>query len=264
MSKGGNSKPFTAMAFPVVLAGSLVALAAGSMAFLLLRFQTGSGGIGSVVPEEGVRAGKEVPQKDVPAADQGGAAGSGISPEGSGDGISGLFAGAFGEYLVAGLFVVAVLACLVLVAVALLGMRSSRSSFHPQTGARAGTAGGFEERAVHRPPVEGVEKKSPLEDERWLNLVRECVGMVDELDLHMSSFDAPRREVAEHAVMRLQEILARSGVEVISDERSFDRNRHKPEGANGSAPAGASVAETISPGFAVDRLVLRRARVRLE
>lgn len=103
---------------------------------------------------------------------------------------------------------------------------------------------------------------------RWEKLVEECVEILDQLDGHMGGFDAPRREVAGHVISRLGEALARSGVEVISDEATFDRARHRPEAADGAplaiAAEGAAVAETVSPGFAVGRKILRRARVRVE
>lgn len=105
---------------------------------------------------------------------------------------------------------------------------------------------------------------SPLEDGPWMKLVEECVEVLDELDEHMESFDAPRREVAGHVVLRLEEILGRSGVEVISDDAVFDRARHKPDADHAATEDGAAVSKTMSPGFAVGTRVLRRARVRLE
>jgi hypothetical protein len=69
---------------------------------------------------------------------------------------------------------------------------------------------------------------SPLEEGRWMKLVEECVELVAELDEHMESFDAPRREVAGHVMLRLEEILGRSGVQIISNDATFDRARHGP------------------------------------
>ncbi len=103
----------------------------------------------------------------------------------------------------------------------------------------------------------------PLEEGRWMKLVEECVEVVDELDEHMESFDAPRREVAGHVILRLEEILGRSGVEIISNDTIFDRARHKPDADHSALDNGAAVRETLSPGFAVGPRVLRRARVRL-
>lgn len=97
-----------------------------------------------------------------------------------------------------------------------------------------------------------------------MELVQECVEVVDELDEHMGSFDAPRREVAGHVIVRLEEILGRSGVEIISDDATFDRARHKPDSTHAATDNDAAVRETLSPGFAVGPRVLRRARVRLE
>ena len=105
---------------------------------------------------------------------------------------------------------------------------------------------------------------SPVEDGRWMKLVEECVEVVDELDEHMGDFDAPRREMAGHVILRLEEILERSGVEVISDEAIFDRARHKPHADHAATDNGAAVSKTLSPGFVVGSRVLRRARVRLE
>ena len=108
------------------------------------------------------------------------------------------------------------------------------------------------------------ERASPLEDKRWMKLVEECVEVVDELDEHMDNFDAPRREVARHVILRLEEILGRSGVELISNDATFDRARHKPDAEHAATDNGAAVRETLSAGFAVGPRVLRRARVRLE
>jgi len=97
-----------------------------------------------------------------------------------------------------------------------------------------------------------------------MKLVEECVEVLDELDEHVDSFDAPRREVAGHVIVRLEEILGRSGVEIISNEATFDRTRHKPDSSHAATDNGAAIHQTFSPGFAVGPRVLRRARVRLE
>lgn len=115
--------------------------------------------------------------------------------------------------------------------------------------------------ALHHRPT---ETPLPEEDGRWTKLVEECVEVVDELDDHMSDFDAPRRDVARHVILRLEEILERSGVEVIENDISFDRARHKPAPASAATAPGAFISETLSPGFAVGPRVLRRARVRVE
>jgi hypothetical protein len=115
------------------------------------------------------------------------------------------------------------------------------------------------------PSVDTIgEPEDLLENKRWLGLVEECVTLFDELDRHSASFDPPRREVAEHVCYRLQEILERSGVTLISGDSTFDRNRHRAEPAAAGTAPGARIAETLSSGFSVGRRVLRRARVRLE
>jgi len=103
----------------------------------------------------------------------------------------------------------------------------------------------------------------PLNDKRWLKLVEECVGLFDDLDSHLASFDPPRQQLTDHVLLQLQEILERSDVEIIADDTTFDRHRHQPERTAAGAVPGTPIAKTLSPGFAVEGRVLRRARVRL-
>ena len=109
----------------------------------------------------------------------------------------------------------------------------------------------------------GARPKSPdpLDDRAWLKLVEESVDVLDELDRHRGSFDEPRRALADHVILRITEILERCDVDVISSDGGFDARRHTA--ADHRAPAGAPIAETVSPGFAVGARVLRRAKVRL-
>lgn len=153
-----------------------------------------------------------------------------------------------------GLVVLASLGLVVISALALMvgGSKSGRS--------RAGSGAS----APSHTETSDLEPASPLKDGRWMKLVEECVEVVDELDEHMGNFDVPRREVAGHFMLRLQEILGRSGVEIVSNEAIFDRARHKPEADQAATENGAAVSETLSPGFALGPRVLRRARVRLE
>lgn len=107
-------------------------------------------------------------------------------------------------------------------------------------------------------------KDSPPIDKPWIDLVEECVGIVKDLDRHMSGFDPARQELADHVILSLAEGLERAGVDIISDDETFDRKRHEPAEAKSRTAPGATVVETLSPGFAVGRRVLRRARVRVE
>jgi molecular chaperone GrpE (heat shock protein) len=104
----------------------------------------------------------------------------------------------------------------------------------------------------------------PWDDQAWMKLVEQCVGIVDELDHHMTAFDPQLQELADHVILRLGEVLERSGVDVISDDIAFDSRRHRPEKAGSRTSPGATITETLSPGFAVGRRVLRRARVRVD
>ncbi len=163
-----------------------------------------------------------------------------------------------------GLVVLASLVLVVISARRLLvgGSRSGRSeAAEPGASTPSHTGTSDLERAS---TLEDGQLASPLEDGRWMKLVEECVEVVDELDEHMDSFDAPRREVAGHVILRLEEILGRSGVEIISNDAVFDRARHKPDADHTGTDNGAAVRGTLSPGFAVGSRVLRRARVRVE
>ena len=103
----------------------------------------------------------------------------------------------------------------------------------------------------------------PLNDKRWLKLVEECIGLFDDLDRHLASFDPARQALAEHVLLQLQEILERSNVELITDDTTFERRRHQPEPPTTGVVPGTPIIKTLSPGFAVERRVLRRARVRV-
>jgi hypothetical protein len=61
-------------------------------------------------------------------------------------------------------------------------------------------------------PSDGVDPPPPPDASSWLGLVEECVGVLDELDRHAGSFDPARRELTEHAILRLEEVLERSGI----------------------------------------------------
>ncbi|MCI0524849.1 MAG: nucleotide exchange factor GrpE [Acidobacteria bacterium] len=111
--------------------------------------------------------------------------------------------------------------------------------------------------------IEPPKPPNPLDDRAWLKLAEECVELFDEVDRHLIDFDPKRRELAEHVLFRLRELLERSGVEVIAKEEPFDRYRHQAIAPPGSRPQQMTIAEVLSPGFAVRQRVLRRARVRL-
>jgi molecular chaperone GrpE (heat shock protein) len=102
-----------------------------------------------------------------------------------------------------------------------------------------------------------------LKDTRWLRLAQDCVYLFDELDENMANFDAPRREMARHVKTRLREILVHSNVEAIDRDPTFNENRHQLEQPGAAATPGTPIVSFVSPGFAVDRRVLRRAVVRV-
>lgn len=107
------------------------------------------------------------------------------------------------------------------------------------------------------------QKEKSLHDERWLHLAEECTDLFDELDRLAPNVDAPRQEMIRHMKYRLQEILTRSGVELIDQDTAYNRSRHKLEPPDTDIPAGTPLVEIVSPGFVVGRRVLRPAHVRV-
>ena len=106
------------------------------------------------------------------------------------------------------------------------------------------------------PPRPVVE---PIDNRPWMKLVEECVDLVDELDGQLAALDPGGREIAEHVCLRLQEVLQRCGVTLIDQPGAFERTLHQPVGPG--TGAGTPQVEVLSPGFRVDRRILRRARV---
>jgi hypothetical protein len=104
----------------------------------------------------------------------------------------------------------------------------------------------------------------PLDNKPWIKLAEECVELFDELDRQIKFFDPARREIADHVCCRLQEMLQRSGVELIAETALFERTLHQPEIPTAGMTNGADTAIILSPGFRVGRRVLRRARVELQ
>jgi hypothetical protein len=168
-----------------------------------------------------------------------------------------LFGGSFGSLLISLAFWLAVGALLLIIATAVLSLASANSSIGRGEPRPVGIA----------PKVESPqprERTTPPDKPPWIGLAEGCVELIDELDQNADGFDPLRRELADHVALRLEEVLERSGVEVIKDEATFDRARHRPVRGVGAASPGAIISETVSSGFAVGPRVLRRARVRVE
>jgi hypothetical protein len=104
----------------------------------------------------------------------------------------------------------------------------------------------------------------PLDNKPWIKLAEECVELFDELDRQIKFFDPGRREIADHVCCRLQELLQRSGVELIAETAIFERTLHQPEIPTAGITNGADTAIILSPGFRVGRRILRRAHVELQ
>ncbi len=62
-------------------------------------------------------------------------------------------------------------------------------------GSRSGRSGaGSGGLTLSHTGTSNLGRASLLEDGRWVNLIAECVEVVDDLDEHLCSFNAPRRE----------------------------------------------------------------------
>lgn len=112
---------------------------------------------------------------------------------------------------------------------------------------------------VHPPEPTAV---GAVRDGDWRGLARGCVELFDELD-RAAGTGADEAAEAEHVMLRLTEILERSGVEVIDGDDAFDGRRHRMVGGTPGAAPRAALVETVRPGFAIGARVLRQARVRV-
>jgi hypothetical protein len=110
-----------------------------------------------------------------------------------------------------------------------------------------------------------VSDDGPGKDEKWMELVEECAGVIKDLDRHMDGFDPARRDLADHVILSMAEGLERAGVDLIlDDDEVFDNKRHEPADTQVRTAPGATITEIVSPGIAVGRRVLRKAQVRVE
>jgi hypothetical protein len=89
------------------------------------------------------------------------------------------------------------------------------------------TTSGIEIEVSPHPTVgDSGQHYDPLDNKPWIKLVEEGVDLFDELDSHQEGLDPAGREIAEHVCLRLREILERCDVEVIDEDRPFDRTLH--------------------------------------
>jgi hypothetical protein len=106
---------------------------------------------------------------------------------------------------------------------------------------------------------------NPLDNPPLLQLIEETVRLEEEMYLNTSRFNAERREVSDHVLAKLHEILERtSGVEIVdpSPGDAFQRGMHRTESGKPPTP-GAKVASVSIPGVRVSLRVLRPAVVEI-
>jgi hypothetical protein len=105
-----------------------------------------------------------------------------------------------------------------------------------------------------------------LDNGPFIKLTEQCVELFDELDSAAADFDEGRRELAGHVMDRLLDALTACGVDPIDQNGVFDRALHqairRPAGLASGDPAWS--VRILSPGFKLERRVLRRARVKVE
>lgn len=142
-----------------------------------------------------------------------------------------------------------------------LSSRSPTITIKPQPSALQPPPEAPSEVSPVSPPSNTLGSVEPLDNAPWVGLASQCAELFDELDRTLDQFDPARREVAEHALYRLREVLELSGVDVIEGDPVFDRNRHEPVGPVPTGATDKGAMRIVSPGFAVGQRVLRRARV---
>jgi hypothetical protein len=100
----------------------------------------------------------------------------------------------------------------------------------------------------------------PLNNSPWAKPLEECVAFSDELGRIRPCLDETGQDFAEDLSCRLQAMLERTGLAIISGGSTFDRYRHQPAPPLETIAGGATIHETLSPGFTVGRRVFRGAR----
>ena len=115
-------------------------------------------------------------------------------------------------------------------------------------------------------PEQPAAAVSILDNRPFVNLTERCVELFNELDTATADFEEGRRELAAHVMDRLLDALTACGVDPIDQNGVFDRVLHQPiRRPSGLVPGDpAWSARIISPGFKLDRRVLRRARAEVE
>jgi hypothetical protein len=120
------------------------------------------------------------------------------------------------------------------------------------------SAGGISARSAH-----GVgASDASLENTAWVRLVEENVNLLDEFEHEAESLEGPAKAIAEHAAALVVELLERADVDVIANDTVYDATRHRLCGTAGRPADGTEITATLSPGFAIEARVLRRAVVR--
>jgi len=99
--------------------------------------------------------------------------------------------------------------------------------------------------------------------ERWSRLVEECVELSKELDEIRVRDEISTRDLLDHVLVRLQQLLERCGVESIVDPAPFNRRLHRATPGVPKPNSGTYTVEVLAPGFCIGERVLLRARVRL-
>ena len=107
------------------------------------------------------------------------------------------------------------------------------------------------------------DKEELLDNAQWLSLVEECIELEGDLvNLH-EHLDDTSQHIVDHTTLRIQDMLERSHVEIIVNERAFNRTRHQTKPVHPIPRPGTPITATLHPGFAVGRRVLRRAQVQI-
>ena len=120
------------------------------------------------------------------------------------------------------------------------------------------------ERIVEQRVEVPIVPTSPLDNAPLLSLIEELSRFCDGLNRDSEFFEGDRREISEHVLAKLYEIIERiPGVSVISPAPgdSFDRTHHKV--ASGTAKPGAKITGLKSPGVQIAERVVKPAVVTL-
>lgn len=111
-----------------------------------------------------------------------------------------------------------------------------------------------EPRQLPAPPA------SPLDNKPYVKVMEDLMRLSSEIRRLADHAPDDSRDALDYIYEQLEDVFERNGLTMIEGETVYDVCRHQPVPA-ALVPDGTPVEKTLVPGWALDRKVLRRAKV---